>query len=86
MGKEIIKFGNNEAERHKCYQHKDPISIHNVKIDGIVVFSKFPFGKKDFKCFISYKDDRNVRPLSIILPNMSAYKNFLIKLNIYAFL
>ena len=86
MGKEIITFGNTEAERHKCYQHKDPISIHNVKIDRIVVFSKFPFGKKDFKCFISYKDDRNVRPLSIILPNMSAYKNFLIKLNIYAFL
>ena len=86
MGKEIIKFGNNEAERHKCYQHKDPISIHNVKIDGIVVFSKFPFGKKDFKCFISYKDDRNVKPLSIILPNMSTYKKFLIKLNIYVFL
>ena len=86
MGKEIITFSNTEVERHKCYQLKDPISIHNVKIDRIVVFSKFPFGKKDFKCFISYKDDRNVRPLSIILPNMSAYKNFLIKLNIYAFL
>ena len=84
MGKEIITFSNTEAERHKCYQLKDPISIHNVKIDRI--FSKFPFGKKDFKRFISYKDDRNVRPLSIILPNMSAYKNFLIKLNIYAFL
>ena len=86
MGEEIITFGNNEAERHKCYQHKDPISIHNVKIDRIVVFSKFPFGKKDFKCFISYKDDRNVTPLTIILPNMSTYKKKLIKLNIYVFL
>ena len=86
MGKEIITFSNTEAERQKCYQLKDPISIHNVKIDRIVVFSKFPFGKKDFKCFISYKDDRNVRPLSIILPNMSTYKKILIKLNIYVFL
>ena len=40
----------------------------------IIVSNKVPFGKKGFEYFIGYKDDREVTPLCIILPKMSAYK------------
>ena len=55
-GKEIITFANIEVEKHKFHHHKSPILIHDVNIIKIVVSSKFLFGKKDFKYFISYKD------------------------------
>ena len=31
-----------------------------------------PFGQKDFKYFIGYRDDRKVKLLCIMLPKMSA--------------
>ena len=34
--------------------------------------NKFPFGKKDFKYFIGYKD----KPLCIFFPEMSKYKRY----------
>ena len=32
------------------------------------------FGKKDFKCFIGYKDAKNIMPLCIFLTKKSAYR------------
>ena len=46
MGKEIITFGNIEAEKHKFSQRKSPISIYNVNADKIVVSKKIPLEKK----------------------------------------
>ena len=37
---------------------KIPISINDIDINKIVVSSKFPFGKQDFKYFIGYKDGK----------------------------
>ena len=48
MCKEIITFGNIEVEKHKFHQHKSPISIYDVNVDGIVVSNRVPFGKKRF--------------------------------------
>ena len=31
----------------------------------VVVSNKFIFGKQDFKYFIGYKDDKEIRPLCI---------------------
>ena len=44
--KRIIKFDDTEIQKQKFHQHKRPISIKNVDIDKIVVYSKVPFGKK----------------------------------------
>ena len=74
MGKEIIMFGYIKIEKHKFYQHKSPISIGDVDINKIIVSNKVPFGKKGFKYFIGYKDERKVRPLCMILPKMTAYR------------
>ena len=43
MGKEIIKFGDTEIEKHKLCQHKRPFLIHKVDISEIFVFIKLPF-------------------------------------------
>ena len=49
MGKEIITFGNTEIEKTRFHQYKNLVSIYYVNIDRIVVSSKAPLGKKDFK-------------------------------------
>ena len=50
--------------------------INDVDINGIVVSNKFPFGKQDFKYFIGYKDNKEIRPLCIFFPEMCIYKRY----------
>ena len=72
MDKKIINFDNNEIEKYKFHQYKNPISINNIDINKIIVFNKVHFGKKGFNYFISYKDAKKTRPLFIFFPKMSA--------------
>ena len=75
MEKTIIKSGDIEIEKkQKFFQHKRTISIKNIDINKIVVSNKVSFGKKGFKYFIGYKGAKNIRPLCIFLPKMSAYR------------
>ena len=41
MGKKVVTFGNIEVGKHKFYQHKSPLSIHDVNIDRTVVSKRF---------------------------------------------
>ena len=50
------KFDETEIEEYKIHQNKIPILISTIDINKIVVSNKLPFGKEDFKYFISYKD------------------------------
>ena len=75
-GKEIIMFGNIEVEKHKFHQYKSPIWISNMDISKTVVPNRVPFGKKDFKYFIGYEEDKKVRFLSIMLSKMSPYRRY----------
>ena len=50
--------------------------MNNIGIDKIVVSNKFPFDKQDFKYFISYKDNKEIRPLCIFFLEMSIYKRY----------
>ena len=49
--------------------------INNIDINKIVVFNKFLLDKQDFKYFIGYKDNKEIRPLYIFFPEMSRYKS-----------
>ena len=49
-------------EKHKCHQHKIPISIYNLDTNKIEVSNEVSFGKKGFKYFIGYKHVEKVRP------------------------
>ena len=63
-----IKFYDTEIEEYEFHQYKRPILINNIDIDF--------FGKQDFKYFFGYKDNKEIRPLCIFLPEMSAYKRY----------
>ena len=45
----------------------------SVNIDRIVVSDKFSYNADGFKYFIGYQKGKIVRPLCIILPQMSGY-------------
>ena len=45
----------------------------SVNVDQIVVSDKFNHNKEGYKYFIGYQEDENVKPLCIILPQMSGY-------------
>ena len=42
-----------------------------MTVDKIVVSEKFKHSEEDYKYFIGYQEDEIVRPLCIILPQMS---------------
>ena len=44
-----------------------------VKVDQIVVFDKFKHSDGGFKYFIGYKEGEIIKPLYIILPQMTEY-------------
>ena len=52
---------------------KEPIDLFSVNIDRIVVFDKFEHNNEVFKHFIGYRKGEIVKPLCIILPQMSGY-------------
>ena len=52
---------------------KQPINLDLVKVYQIVVSDKFKHSDDGFKYFICYKEGETVKPLCIILPQMSGY-------------
>ena len=74
MSKKTLKFDNIEVNKKEFHISKQPIALNlNVKVNQIVVSDKFKHSDKGFKYFISYKDDNIVRPLCIILSQMSDF-------------
>ena len=71
MSKEIVTL---KLKNINFINTKNPILISDVNFNKIIVSNKVPFGKKGFKYFIGYKDDRKVRPLCIILSKITAYR------------
>ena len=53
MDKKIIKFDDTETEENKFHQNKSPTRINDIGVNKLVVSNKLPFGKQDFKYFIS---------------------------------
>ena len=60
----------NKKEFHKS---KQPIGLGLVNVDQIVVSEKFKHSIDDSKYFIGYKEGEIVKPLFIILPQMTGY-------------
>ena len=52
---------------------KELIDLMSVNIDQIVVSDQFKHNNEDFKYFIGYQEGEIVKPLCIILPQMSGY-------------
>ena len=71
MNKKIIKFDDTEIEEFEFHKGKIPININKI-----VVSNKFSFGKQDFKYFIGYKYNKEIRPLCTFFPEMSICKRY----------
>ena len=56
------------------HQYKSPISINATDINKIEVSNTFPLGKKDFECFIGYKDNKKIKPLCMFFLETNAYR------------
>ena len=71
MDKKIKRFDDTEIEEYDVHQYK---KISDIDINEVVVYNKFHFGKKDFKYFIGYKDNKEIRHLCMFSPETSIYK------------
>ena len=71
MSKETLKFDNVEINRKEFHNSKQSIALDLVNVNEILISDKFKHSDTGFKYFIGYRDDNIVRPLCLILPQMS---------------
>ena len=73
----VIKFGDNEIQKQKLHQHKEPVSIKKIDVNKIVVSNSICLvflAKKDLNILLAIKMIRKIRPLCIFLQKISAYR------------
>ena len=73
MSEKTLKFNNIRLNKKEFHKSKQPIDLMSVNVDQIVVSDKFKHNNEGFKYFIGYKEGEIVKPLCIILPQMSGY-------------
>ena len=73
MSEKTLKFNNIILNKKKFHKSKEPIDLLSVDLDQIVVSDKFKHNNEGFKYFIGYQEGEIVKPLCIILPQMSGY-------------
>ena len=83
MTKKTLKFNNIKVNKKKFHMSKEPINLMSVSIDQVVVSDKFSNNSNKnnndnnnndgFRYFIGYQEGEIVKPLCIILPQMSRY-------------
>ena len=73
MSEKRLKFSNIKLNKKEFHKSKKPIDLLSVNVDQIVVSDKSKHNIESFKYFIGYQEDEIVKPLRIILPQMSEY-------------
>ena len=74
MSEKNINFDDKKIKRSSFYRNKKINNIEDIDIDNILVSKKEPYGTKNsFKYFIGYIDNDIIRPLCIMLPQMTGY-------------
>ena len=76
MSEKTLKFGENVVNKKDFYASKQAIILNLVDTNSIVVSDKFKLSDDGCKYFISYSDGDIIRPLCIILPQMSGYVKY----------
>ena len=65
-----MRFGEKETAKEKFYAAKKPIKIWDVNVDNIVI-SKLIETKTNSKYLVWIKFEKAIRPLVLILPEIS---------------
>ena len=73
MSEKTLKFDNVRVNKKEFHKSKQPVDLDLINIDQIVVSHKFKQSDSGFKYFIGYKEGEIVKPLCIILPQMTGY-------------
>ena len=73
MNEETLKFSNIRLDKKEFHKSKQPIELMLVNVDQIVVSDKFKHNNEGFKYFIGSLEGGTVKPLCILLPQMSGY-------------
>ena len=73
MSEKTLKFGNIRVNKKEFHKSKQPSDLDLINVDQIVVSDKFKHSDGGFKYFIGYKEGEIVKPLCIILPQMTGY-------------
>ena len=73
MSEKTLKFNNIRVNKKEFHKSKQPIDLMSVNVNQIVVSDRLKHSDEGFKYFIGYQDDEIVKPLCIILPQISGY-------------
>ena len=73
MREKTLKFNNIRLNKKEFHKSKQPIDLKSVNVDQIVVSDRFKHSDDGFEYFIGYQESEIVKPLCIILPQMSGY-------------
>ena len=73
MSEKTLKFNNIRVNKKEFHKSKQPIGLMSVNVNQIVVSDKFKHSDEGFKYLIGYQEGKIVKPLCIILPQMSGY-------------
>ena len=73
MTKKTLKFNNIRVNKKNFHMSKEPIDLMSLNIDQIVVSDKFGHNNNGSRYFIGYQEGEIIKPLCIILPQMSGY-------------
>ena len=73
MSSQKIKFGDKEVDKKKFYSSKEVILLDSVDLSKIVVSSRWKLNDTTYKYFCGYLDNDVIKPLCVILPQMSRY-------------
>ena len=76
MSGKTLQLNNIILNKKEFRKSKEPIHLLSVEADQIVVSHKFKFTDDVFKYFTGYKEGEIVKPLCIILPQMSGYRKY----------
>ena len=73
MSSRRIKFGDKEIDNKEFYLSKQAVLLNSVDLRKIVVSSKWKISDTKYKYFCGYLNNDVIRPLCVILPQMSGY-------------
>ena len=71
MNEKTLKFNNIKVNKKEFHKSKQAIDLDSVTVDQIVVSDKFKHSEEGYKYFIGYQKGEIIKPLCIILPQMS---------------
>ena len=73
MSSQKIKFGDKEVDKKEFYSSKEAILLDSIDLSKIVVSSGWKLNDTAYKYFCGCINNDVIKPLCVILPQMSGY-------------